>query len=114
MIVESYNNAEADMRERQLREARVEADAILTATTKAISNSAWETLSADEQAEVLTAERALRTAYHANDHHLVTKKIEELNEATNKLAENMMNTAVRGALKGHQKSTEALTRSTRD
>jgi molecular chaperone DnaK (HSP70) len=32
MIRESFNKAEEDMRERQLREARVEADAILAAT----------------------------------------------------------------------------------
>jgi hypothetical protein len=31
---------------------------------------------------------------------LIAKKIEQLNEVTTKLAENMMNTAVRGALKG--------------
>ena len=38
--------------------------------------------------------------YHADDHHLIAAKIEEVNQATMKLAENMMNTAVRGALKG--------------
>ena len=38
--------------------------------------------------------------YHADDHHLISEHIEKLNQATMKLAENMMNTAVRGALKG--------------
>ena len=38
--------------------------------------------------------------YHADDHLLIRDKIDQLNQATLKLAENMMNTAVRGALKG--------------
>jgi molecular chaperone DnaK len=38
--------------------------------------------------------------YHADDHNLIKQKIEQLNQVTHKLAENMMNTAVRGALKG--------------
>ena len=41
MIRESYEKAEEDFRERQVREARVEADAILAATEKAKANDAW-------------------------------------------------------------------------
>ena len=41
MIRESYEKAEEDFRERQVREARVEADAILAATEKAKDNDAW-------------------------------------------------------------------------
>jgi molecular chaperone DnaK len=39
-------------------------------------------------------------AYHHNDHLLIRVQIDLLNRATETLAENMMNTAVRGALKG--------------
>jgi molecular chaperone DnaK len=42
----------------------------------------------------------LLVVYHGDDHLLVRAKIDQLNEATQALAENMMNTAVRGALKG--------------
>jgi hypothetical protein len=42
----------------------------------------------------------LLMVYHAEDHHLIKQHVELLNQATMKLAENMMNTAVRGALKG--------------
>ena len=42
----------------------------------------------------------LLVVYHSDDHTLIRDHIEQLNEATMKLAENMMNTAVRGALKG--------------
>jgi molecular chaperone DnaK len=38
--------------------------------------------------------------YHAADDHLIRAQIDALNEATHALAENMMNTAVRSALKG--------------
>ena len=79
MIEESFEKAEDDFRERQTREARVEAETILRATEKAKLNDAWMEL---------------------DDHHVILEKIEALNQATGKLAENIVNTAVRGALKG--------------
>ena len=42
----------------------------------------------------------LQVVYHGDDHHLIRDRIEKLDNATRKLAENMMNTAVRTALKG--------------
>jgi Fe-S protein assembly chaperone HscA len=100
MIRESLDNAEADMRERQVREARVEADNIMAATAKAQRNEAWDALSEAERNEIEAAKRALLAVYNLSDHHAITARIEELNRVTTKLAENMMNTAVRGALKG--------------
>ena len=100
MIRESYEKAEEDMRERQVRESRVEADNILAATEKARKSSAWDGLSVGEQDAIETAMRDLQSVYHGNDHHAINDKIEALNQATQLLAENLMNTAVRGALKG--------------
>jgi len=100
MIRESLDNAEADMRERQVREARVEADNILAATAKAQRSEAWDALSEAERNEIEAAKRGLLAVYNAADHHSINTAIEELNRVTTKLAENMMNTAVRGALKG--------------
>jgi molecular chaperone DnaK (HSP70) len=100
MIRESLDNAEADMNERQVREARVEADNILAATEKGQRNDAWEALTADERGQIEAAKRALLAVYNRPDHRAINAGIEELNRVTNKLAENMMNTAVRGALKG--------------
>ncbi|HZQ52276.1 MAG TPA: Fe-S protein assembly chaperone HscA [Bryobacteraceae bacterium] len=100
MIRESFEKAEEDMRERQVREARVEADNILAATEKAQKNDAWFSLSQEERKTIEAAKRELQTVYNGNDHHAINEKIEQLNRATTKLAENMMNTAVRGALKG--------------
>ncbi len=100
MIRESFDKAEEDMRERQVREARVEADNVLTATEKAQKNEAWATLEPEEQAAIEAAKRDLQSVYRGNDHAAINGRIEALNQATMRLAENMMNTAVRGALKG--------------
>ena len=100
MIRESYEKAEEDFRERQVREARVEADAILAATEKAKGNDAWMDLSDAERAAIDSAVNHLLVAYNSDNHALIRDYIERVNEATTKLAENMMNTAVRGALKG--------------
>jgi molecular chaperone DnaK (HSP70) len=100
MIVESIDKAEDDFQERQVREARVEADAILAAVEKARQNDAWFDLSDEERDTIQQALNELLVAYHGPDHLLIRNQLEKLNHATMKLAENMMNTAVRGALKG--------------
>jgi molecular chaperone DnaK (HSP70) len=100
MILESFDKAEEDFNERQLREARVEADAILAATDKAKQNDAYFELPEEERAAIERGINELLVVYHGDDHLLVRAKIDQLNEATQTLAENMMNTAVRGALKG--------------
>jgi Fe-S protein assembly chaperone HscA len=100
MILESFDKAEEDFSERQLREARVEADSILAATEKAKQNDAYFELPEEERALIERGVNELLVVYHGDDHLLVREKIDQLNEATQALAENMMNTAVRGALKG--------------
>ncbi len=100
MIQESFEKAEQDFNDRQVREARVEADTILAAIEKARRRDAWFELSGQERADIEKSLNELLVVYHSDDHHLILSKIEQLNQATLKLAENMMNTAVRGALKG--------------
>ncbi len=100
MILESIEHAEEDFAARQVREARVEADHILLATEKAKQNDAWNELSDEQRQTVDNAVNRLLLAYHSDDHHVILAHIEQLNEATMALAENMMNTAVRGALRG--------------
>jgi Fe-S protein assembly chaperone HscA len=100
MIEEAYEKAEDDLRERQVREARVEADRILLALDKAKLNDAWNFLS-DEEVEVIDRKHnELLTVYHSDNHTLIRKKIDELNDVTVSLAEKMVNTAVSNALKG--------------
>ncbi|MGQ9915968.1 MAG: Fe-S protein assembly chaperone HscA [Bryobacteraceae bacterium] len=100
MIRESYEKAEEDLRERQVREAQVEADNILAAVEKARASEAWMELSEEERAAVDAAINELQVVYHGGDHLLIRDRIERLDAATRRLAENMMNTAVRQALKG--------------
>jgi molecular chaperone DnaK (HSP70) len=100
MIRESFERAEEDLLERQVREARVEADNILAATDKAKKTDAWQALSREDHAAIENAQREVLRVYHGNDHRVLNEKIEALNKSTMALAENMMNTAVRGALKG--------------
>ena len=100
MILESFEKAEEDFVERQVREARVEADAILAATEKARQDEAYLSLDDAERAEIERAINELLVVYHSDDHLLIRSKIDQLNSATQTLAETMMNTAVRGALKG--------------
>jgi len=100
MIQESFDRAEEDLRERQMREARVEADSILLATEKAQKNDAWQNLTPEERGTIEKAKQDIQAVYNGSDYRLLNEKIEALNHATQNLAENMMNTAVRGALKG--------------
>jgi molecular chaperone DnaK (HSP70) len=100
MIQESVEKAELDFNERQVREGRVEADTILAAVEKARRHDAYFDLSEEERAAIDKAINELLLVYHAEQHSLIQQKIEQVNQVTLKLAENMMNTAVRGALKG--------------
>jgi Fe-S protein assembly chaperone HscA len=102
MILESFHKAEADFRERQVREARVEADAILAATEKARQNAAYRDLADEARGEIDRAIHEVLVVYHSDDHLLIREKLEQLDNATRQLAENIMNTAVRGVLKGTQ------------
>ncbi len=102
MIEASFEHAEADFAARQVAEARVDADTILAALEKAKANDAFAELSEGEREAIASATKQLQEAYHSDDHRLIRAKIDELNAATTTLAENMMNTAVRGALKGTQ------------
>ena len=100
MIQEAFEKAEQDFAARQVREQRVEADAVLAAVEKARRHDAYFELTDEERAAIDKSVNELLLVYNADDHLLIAAKIEEVNQATLKLAENMMNTAVRGALKG--------------
>ncbi|MGE5568030.1 MAG: Fe-S protein assembly chaperone HscA [Rhodospirillales bacterium] len=100
MIRESYERAEEDFAERQVREARLEADTILAAVEKARDSDAYFQLSEAEKAAIEQAVNELLVAHCSEDHLLIRSQIAKLNDATMRLAEMMMNDAVRTALKG--------------
>jgi len=102
MILESFEKAEADFNERQVREARIQADAMFAATEKAKQHEAFSALTEEQRKAIQKAINELTLAYHHDNHLLIRSKIEQLDKATFSLAEAIMNDAVRGALKGTQ------------
>jgi molecular chaperone DnaK len=100
MLLESYDYAEEDFRQRQVIEARREADTILDALAKAKKNEAWRDLSSDERHHAEDLEKRLAEVKEADDYHAIRDAIDALNQATMHLAELMMDTAVSTALKG--------------
>ncbi|HTW65375.1 MAG TPA: Fe-S protein assembly chaperone HscA [Bryobacteraceae bacterium] len=90
MIEESFEKAEQDFAARQVREQRVEADAILLAVEKARKHDAYSELTGEERAAIDKSINGLLLVYNSDDHHLIAAKIEEVNQATLKLAENML------------------------
>lgn len=99
MLEDSIEYAEQDFAERQAIEARTEAEAILTATAKALA-SAEPAPVGEEKSLIESAVTALKDAAAGSDYKLIRKRIDELNQATMPLAERMMNSAVTTALQG--------------
>jgi Fe-S protein assembly chaperone HscA len=100
MLEESIEYAEQDFAERQLIEARTEAETVLQATMKALAAEPAAELSAEERGRIDAGVAALKEAAAGTDYKLVRVRIEELNQATMHLAELMMNRAVATALEG--------------
>ena len=100
MLLESFDFAEEDFRQRQIIEARREADTILTALAKGKKNLAWQELSAEERRNVEALEKTLVGVKNGDGYHAIREGIDALNQATMHLAELMMDTAVSTALKG--------------
>ncbi|MEO5923226.1 MAG: Fe-S protein assembly chaperone HscA [Bryobacteraceae bacterium] len=100
MILESYANAEEDLKERQVREARVEADGVMGATNKAKEDAAYQMIPAEDRTAIERSMNELMVVYHGDDHLLIRAKIEQVDIATQSLAEAIMNTAIGKALEG--------------
>src|SRR5690348_2309614 len=102
MLEDSIAYAEQDFAERQLIEARTESESILTATAKALANPKSAELTADEGAKIDASAAALKESVAGTDYKLVRKRIDELNRATEHLAELLMSNAVSTALEGRK------------
>ena len=100
MILESFDSAEEDFRERQVIEARREAETILTALEKGKQSPAWGQLASAEKKEIARLEKALRESKGGDDYPAIRQAIDQLNQATMRLAELMMDGAVSSALTG--------------
>src|SRR5271170_4137461 len=102
MLEDSIEYAEQDFAERQLIEARTESESILAATLKGLATPDAAGLSAEERGKIEASVAALREAVAGTDYKLARKRIDELNHATEHLAELLMNSAVSTALQGRK------------
>ncbi len=100
MILASFDYAEEDFRQRQVIEARNEAETMLLALEKGHKNPAWERLTPPEAANIDELEAALRVVMKEDDYQAIRRAIDALNQGTMKLAEMMMDSALSAALKG--------------
>ncbi len=100
MLEESIEYAEQDFAERQVIEARTEAETILAATDKALADPRSQEISAAEREAIADSEAQLRTALAGNDYKLMRTRIDEINAATAHLAEVLMNGALQTAFEG--------------
>jgi len=100
MLEESIEYAEQDFAERQLIEARTESESILAATAKALANEQSNSLPSEERAKIDASIAALKESAAGTDYKQIRKRIDDLNHATEHLAELLMNSAVTSALQG--------------
>ena len=81
-----------------LIDARNDADIVLRSTEKALKR-ADEFLTPAEKDAIRKAEDELRAAYSGSDHSLVRHKMEQLDFATRKLAQGIMDKTIADALR---------------
>jgi molecular chaperone HscA len=101
MLSDSFRTAEADMAERSLREARVEAERLLLATRSALEADA-DLLSAEERTSIELRMDALQASRDGEDHHAIDAAVEALAAATEAFAAERMNRGIRRALSGRR------------
>jgi molecular chaperone DnaK/molecular chaperone HscA len=100
MILSSFDNAEEDIRQRQVIEAKNEAETILAAVEKGRKHEAWQQLTSDEIQKIKQQEDELQASVKGTDYKAIRAAIERLDQATRRFAELMMDSAVTGALGG--------------
>jgi molecular chaperone DnaK/molecular chaperone HscA len=100
MILDSFDNAEKDITDRQVIEAKNEAETILSAVEKGRKHPAWGQLSFDELAKIEAGVDELKASIQGGDYKIIRQAIERLDKATRRFAELMMDSAVSGAMTG--------------
>jgi Fe-S protein assembly chaperone HscA len=100
MILDSFDNAEADFAKRLLIEARNEAETILSAVERAPQSPAWALLTPQEKELIEACRDNLRAGLLAEDSNLIRALTLQLDQATRRFAELMMEAAVTTAIRG--------------
>jgi molecular chaperone DnaK (HSP70) len=105
MLLESFEHAEADIAARLVIDARNEADSVILATEKSLRSPDFSDV---EKSELASGERqkieavlaGLKMVMNSNDREAIMQWTKALNDATQHLAEVMMNRSVKAALAG--------------
>jgi molecular chaperone DnaK len=97
MLEESFDYAEDDIAQRQLREARVDADAILHATRTSLTQHAAR-LEPGEAERIEAAVAALAAARAGADHLRIRELYDELSRSTEPFAQRIMDAALHEAM----------------
>lgn len=99
MLLDSYANADDDVRLRLLTEQRVEAERILAATRAALASTP-ELLQDDELPRIEASMAALEALKAGKDHNAIHKGIEALDLTSKDFAARRMNRALEQGLRG--------------
>ncbi len=99
MLLDSMQNAEADIAARALAEAKTEGEQLLKTTEKFLQKNI-ALLQQDEITNTANALQALQLAITMEDKNLIQSKTEELNIISQPYAERIMNNAIGEAMKG--------------
>jgi Fe-S protein assembly chaperone HscA len=105
MLLDSFEHAEADFAARLLIEARNEADSVMAATEKSLRSPDFPEiektdLAPGERQKIESVLAGLKMVLNSNDRETIQKWTHALNDATQHLAEVMMNRSVHAALSG--------------
>jgi molecular chaperone DnaK len=104
MLLESFEHAEEDLAARLLVDARNEAEAVVKATEKSLGAPGFAEIEGElapgERQRIESVLAGLKMVLNANDRDTIQKWTQALNDATQHLAELVMNRSVRAALAG--------------
>ena len=101
MLSESFTTAEIDMKERALRESRVEAERMTLATRAALATDG-DLLSAEETAAIEALLVQLEATRQGTDHAAIDTAVEALAQGTEAFAAQRMNRGIQKALSGRR------------
>ena len=101
MVEDSFTHAEADVNARLLIETRTEAETVLNHVRRALGQGG-HLLGAEERRRIDAAIAALRAVEGGDDRDAIRERTIELNAATEKLAEAMMDAALKGAVRSRR------------
>ncbi len=105
MLLDSFEHAEADIAARLLIEARNEAQAVMQATAKSLGDPDFAEieqnhLAPGERQKIESVLAGLKMVLNSTDRETIQKWTQALNDATEHLAEVMMNRSLKAALAG--------------